>query len=131
MRNKLIIFVIAMLFIIEISICILAINQVSSVKQDTIKVNEIVKTIEGNYGDSTKYSKSLDYTVIDNNETVTYKTKGSKSESINEAVQNNDIILDLVVDGNIVGKVLIVNSTNTQLRNTKTYILCIIIILIL
>lgn len=129
MKNKLIIFVIAMLFIIEISICILAINQVSSVKQDTIKVNEIVKTIEGNYGDSTKYSNSLDYTVIDNNETVTYKTKGSKSESINEAVQNNDIILDLVVDGNIVGKVLIVNSTNTQLRNTKTYILCIIIII--
>ena len=127
MKKGIIFTVLSILFIIELVVCILSINRVSSVKQDTIKVNEVVKLIESNYNDESKYSKELEYTLIDTNETVLFKTSKAKSESINDAVQNNDIILDIVVDGNIVGKVLIQNNTNKQLSYTKTYIIVVII----
>lgn len=127
MKKGIIFTVLSILFIIELVVCILSINRVSSVKQDTIKVNEVVKLIEANYNDESKYSKELEYTLIDTNETVLFKTSKAKSESINDAVQNNDIILDIVVDGNIVGKVLIQNNTNKQLSYTKTYIIVVII----
>ena len=119
--------VLILLFGIEISICVLAINRVGAVKQDTIKINEIVKTIEKNYNDEAKYLTDLEYTIIDNDGTVTFKTSKAKSESINDAVKNNDIILDLVVDDNLVGKVLIKNNTNEQLNKTKSYIIIAII----
>ena len=126
MKNRLIIFTLVTLFIIEISVCLFAINKSGSIKQDTIKVNEVVKTIESNYGDTNKYSDILEYSIIDNSGTVTYKTSDAKSSSINEAIQNNDIILDLVVDGNVVGKVLIANNTNKQINNIKLYIIFVI-----
>ncbi|MCR5462761.1 MAG: HAMP domain-containing histidine kinase [bacterium] len=126
MKNKLIIFTLAILFIIEISVCLFAINKAGTIKQDTIKVNEVVKTIESNYGNTNSYSDVLEYTVIDNNGTVTYKTSDAKSNSINEAIQNNDIILDLVVDEEVVGKVLISNNTNTQIKSIKVYIIFVI-----
>ena len=126
MKKGIIFTVLSILFIIELTVCIFSINRVSAVKQDTIKVNEVVKLIEKNYNDESKYSKDLEYTLIDTNETVLFKTSKSKSESINEAIQNNDIILDVVVDGNIVGKVLIQNNTNKQLSYAKTYIIIVI-----
>ncbi len=127
MKKGLIVGVLILLFGLEIAICILAINRVGAVKQDTIKINEIVKTIEKNYNDESKYITDLEYTIIDNSGTITFKTSKAKSESINDAVQNNDIILDLIVDGNLVGKVLIENNTNKQLNKTKTYIIIVII----
>ncbi len=127
MKKGLIVGVLILLFGLEIAICILAINRVGAIKQDTIKINEIVKTIEKNYNDESKYITDLEYTIIDNSGTVTFKTSKAKSESINDAVQNNDIILDLIVDGNLVGKVLIENNTNKQLNKTKTYIIIVII----
>jgi len=127
LKKGLIVGVLILLFGLEIAICILAINRVGAIKQDTIKINEIVKTIEKNYNDESKYITDLEYTIIDNSGTVTFKTSKAKSESINDAVQNNDIILDLIVDGNLVGKVLIENNTNKQLNKTKTYIIIVII----
>ena len=128
MKKHVVIELISFLFIIELVVCILAINRVSAIKQDTIKVNDIVKTVESNFNDESKYKDDLEYTLIDNSGTVLFKTSKSKSESINEAIQNNDIILDIVVDNNIVGKILIQNSTNKQLNNTKAYIIVVIVI---
>lgn len=116
------------LFIIELTVCILAINRVSSVKQDTITINRIVKSVETNYGDESKYSSDLEYSVIDNSNTVIYKTSHAKSESLNEAIKNNDIILDITIDDNVVGKILIENTTNRLLNNTKGYIITVIVI---
>lgn len=118
-----------LLFIIEIVVCILAINRVSSIKQDTITINRIVRTVEENYGDDSKYLDSLEYTVIDNNETVIYKSSHAKSESINDAIKNNDIILDVTVSDNVVGKILIENQTNKLLNNTKGYIIIVIVVI--
>ena len=129
MKKGLIISVLFFLFCIELFVCIVAINTVSNVKQDTITINRIVRTIEENYNDESKYLDSLEYSIIDNNGTLTFKTDKAKSESLNDAVKNNDVILDLTIDGVVVGKVLIENSTNKQLNNTKTYIIVVIIVI--
>ena len=129
MKKGLIISVLFFLFCIELFVCIVAINTVSNVKQDTITINRIVRTIEENYDDESKYLDSLEYSIIDNNGTLTFKTDKAKSESLNDAVKNNDVILDLTIDGVVVGKVLIENSTNKQLNNTKTYIIVVIIVI--
>ena len=60
MKKGLIVGVLILLFGLEIAICILAINRVGAIKQDTIKINEIVKTIEKNYNDESKYITDLE-----------------------------------------------------------------------
>lgn len=112
MRKRTIITLVIITFIIETSISLFLFNMIKDVKQDTIKVNECVKTVEKNYNNESKYYKDLDYAIIDKNDELIYKTNNTKTRSLNDAIKNNDIILDLEVNNEIIGKILIKNSTD-------------------
>lgn len=112
MRKRTIITLVIITFIIETSISLFLFNMIKDVKQDTIKVNECVKTVEKNYNNESKYYKDLDYAIIDKNDELIYKTNNTKTRSLNDAIKNNDIILDLEVKNEIIGKILIKNSTD-------------------
>lgn len=129
MKKRFVIGTLIILFIVELTICILAINRVSSVKQDTITINRIIRTVEENYGDESKYLDDLEYTIIDNEGTIIYKSDSAKSNSINDAIKNNDVILDVTIDETIIGKILIENTTNKLLNNTKSYIIVVIVVI--
>ena len=124
-RAFLIIFIIT--FVIEIFVISIVLGNSKSHRQDSVKVNECVKTIENNYGSPDKYDKELEYSIIDTNNTLIYKTDKAYSSTINEAILNNDIILDIVVDNKVVGKVFIKNNTSEYIKSYRVYLLTAII----
>lgn len=132
MRKKPIIILFIITFILEAIISLFLFNEVSSVKQDTVKVNECLKTIEENYPNKDNYYKELDYSIVDLEGNLIYKTNNSKSKSVNDAIKNNDIILDVKIDNKVIGKLLIKNNTEELISNYKRDIFtCIILISIL
>ena len=110
MRRKTIIILFIFTFLMEIFICTFLCERIESVNQDIVKVNECVKEVEENYNDEDNYCKILDYSIIDTNDKLIYKTKQSESNSLNDAIKNNDIILDLKINDIVVGKILIKNN---------------------
>ena len=129
MRKRTIIFLFVLSFVLELVIIYILFTRTNNAKQDTIKINEVVKLIELNYGNEEKYSKELEYSIIDNDGTLIYKTENTNTESLNDAIQNSDIILDIVVSDVVVGKVLIKNNTQEFLNNYRKYLFSVIIII--
>ena len=58
----------------------------------------------------------MDYTVVDLEEKVRFRTRAGLSESRNEAILHRDTILDLVTEGRPVGKIIIYNNSNEIIK---------------
>ena len=106
-------------FLVEAALCIVLYNKLEDVKQDVVAVNACLKQIENNYGDESQYSTDIDYTLIDNDGNVLFKTADDLSESVTEAVSNSDSIVDVVVDGEVVGKMIVHNTTSNLVARYK------------
>lgn len=128
-KTKLITFLV-LTFIFEVTLSTYLFKKIDSIKQDTIKINECVKQIEENYHIKYNSCRSMDYTLLDKNNKFFYKTVNANSKSINDAIKNNDIILDLIVDEEVIGKILIKNNTTSLIKQYKSSILYSIIITI-
>ena len=113
-------FILSLIFtiILEIIICFFLIGKISTQKQDTVAINECLKSVEQNYGNEDKYKNLVSYTIIDKSENVIYTNGNELSSSINEAIKNNDTILDLSIDNQVIGKMIISNQT---LENIDKY----------
>lgn len=106
-------------FLVEAALCIVLYNKLEDVKQDVVAVNACLKQIENNYGDESQYSTDIDYTLIDNDGNVLFKTADDLSESVTEAVSNSDSIVDVEVDGEVVGKMIVHNTTSNLVARYK------------
>ena len=115
MRKKIFIVLIVLTFLAEGMISLYFLQKTRTVEQDTVAVNGCLKTIEENFGHPEKYPSDLSYSLIDPEGTVLYQTDAETAASINEAVKNNDTILDLTVDGAPVGKALFHNETRDRI----------------
>ncbi len=71
----------------------------------------------------------MDFTVIDLNEKIIYSTKNQPSISIYEAVKERAVILDVTVNGSIVGKFIVHNNYRETLKSAviRVYIIAFII----
>lgn len=122
MRKKFFIFFIVLTFIIEIILTYAYVSENMRYTNNAVQINELVTEIEYNYGNESKYPQIYDYTIIDNNGKLVYKTNNGLSESINSAIKSRDTIIDLVVDNNIEGKIIINNDFEKLVnQNKKTY----------
>ncbi|MBR2597639.1 MAG: HAMP domain-containing histidine kinase [Clostridiales bacterium] len=106
-------------FIAEALACFFLTTRIKDIKTDPVMVNECMHSISDNYGDSSKYNKQLDYVVIDNDGNPVYKTKDGLSESVNEAIKTRGLIIDLEIDGEVVGKVIFDYSMDEQIEGFK------------
>lgn len=114
-------------FIAEIILSVVMINNNIIIKNDTVILNELTKEISSNYSDTTKYPNICDYVVIDNSGNVIYKTQDGMSETLNEAYQNGDTIIDIIIDGNVKGKIIVRNTFNdTRKAYTSSLMISII-----
>ncbi len=129
MRKAPFIFILVLTFIAEILACFFMITKIQDLKTDPVKVNECVYSVTENFGDDSKYDKQLDYTVIDNDGKLLYKTKDGLSESVNEAIKTRGLILDLVVDGEVVGKIIFDYSMGEQMNSIKRNIVIVFIVI--
>lgn len=103
-----------------VSLCVFAL-QTPDDSQDTVAVNEVVQSVSEHFDALEEYENAtaLDFVVLDANGTIVYKTKTGLSESLNAAIAHRDTVVDLVVDGRAVGKVIVYNDGALTLRSQK------------
>lgn len=125
-------FIIALVltFVLEVIGCYYFIGRPRQVKQDPVAVNECLYSIEENFGDEEQYSTVLAYTILDNRGTVLYTNKEGMSSSLNEAIQNQDLIMDLVIQGETKGKVIFDNDMAEIYTQYRKYLFWFLIIVL-
>lgn len=129
MKKKFFIVFIIATIISEIFITNTYIKKKLDYKNDTTKINELVRQVETFYGDSSKYPRTFDYCILNSREEPIYKTKEHVSTSLNEAYKNKDTIVDIHVNNEVVGKIIINNNYDDFMTKTnKSYITTIMII---
>ncbi|MBR1649966.1 MAG: HAMP domain-containing histidine kinase [Lachnospiraceae bacterium] len=69
-------------------------NRIDMAKQDAVAVNEVLMSLNENFGEEDKYSTALNYSILDENGVLIYKTSEEVSTSLNEAIKNSDTILN-------------------------------------
>ncbi len=112
MKNHILFGGLLVLFLLELAVLVLFTLPQEERAQDTVAVNEAVKTVQSDWSSFERHVNrtSLDYVVIDASGTVLYKTRAGLSESINAAIGHKDTILDVESGGMAVGKILIYND---------------------
>ncbi len=115
MRKKRFLILILLTFLLEGLITGFFLFRSQDTKQDTVAINDCVKVIEENYGQEDKYLRTPSYSLIDNDGKLLYKNAEDISTSVNEAIQNNDTILDIKQGDTVVGKVLFHNDTQERI----------------
>lgn len=112
MKNRIFLGGLLILFLLELVVLAFSALPKAERLQDTVAVNEVVKTVQKDWGFIEKHSNrtSLEYVVIGPGGAVLYRTKAGLSESINAAVSHKDTILDIEVDGMVAGKVIVYNN---------------------
>ncbi|MDE6200809.1 MAG: HAMP domain-containing histidine kinase [Clostridiales bacterium] len=100
--------------------------------QDVVAVNEIVQSVSADFDelDAHKNTASLDYTVINNDGKLLYKTKSGLSETINQAIAHRDTVLDITNGESVVGKVIIYNDGARTLMSQKRTVIAVLAVAI-
>lgn len=108
-------------FIIEFAVLILFALPKTEEQHDTVAVNEIVQTVRSSWNALEDYvtPTAMDYVVIDLDGAVLYKTRSGLSESLNMAVRHKDTILDIEIEGSIVGKLILYNNDALIFQSEK------------
>ena len=108
-------------FLLESAVLILFLLPESENLQDTVAVNEAVQTLQREWGNLDKHINrtTLAYVVLDLDGTVLYRTQTGLSESINAAISHKDTILDIKVEGLVVGKLIIYNNDALIFQSEK------------
>ncbi len=112
MKNRIFFCGLLIIFLMELAVLLWFSLSKEEKLQDTVAVNEVVQTIQKDWGSLESHINrtSLEYVVLASDGTVLYKTKAGLSESMNAAVSHKDTILDIAVDGAVVGKLIIYNN---------------------
>ncbi len=134
MKNRIFFGAIIALFLIEFAVLLLFALQKEEKMYDTVAANETVQTIQRNWNSLENHSNptSLEYVVLDLCGTVLYRTEAGLSESINAAISHKDTILDIEVDGAVVGKLIIYNNDAAVFQSEKqTVIFAVIAVMVL
>ncbi len=97
-------------FVLEAAGCYFLFGKLEQKKQDPVAVNECLRSVAENFGEEEQYSDTLSYTILGENGEIIYTNKPGMSASINEAIRNQDLILDLVVEGDTIGNVIFDNE---------------------
>ncbi len=117
-----------LVFVAEIVSLAIFAAQTTDVTQDTVEVNEVVKTVtrDFNFFENHKNDTALDYVVIDCDGNILYRTGSGLSESLNSAIAHRDTVLDIERDNAVVGKVIIYNDGAHSLQTHKRTVITVL-----
>lgn len=109
------------IFTAEISALIWFVNTADHGLQDAVEINAAVQSVQSDWDNISAHQNatSLDYTVLNGDGNVLFKTRSGLSESVNDAVINRDTILDIEAAGEAVGKIIIRNSSRQGLADNR------------
>ena len=121
MKHKIFLLGLIIVFAAEILVLVWFMNQSQESRQDAVEINEAVQSVRRDWGEIGKHRNDtgLDYTVLDGDGTVIFRTKEGLSENINEAVIHRDIILDIEIDGLSAGKIIIYSDSEERFETAR------------
>lgn len=110
-----------LIFVAEIIVFVVFATGDTDSFQDAVAINEAVQSVQRDWKamENHKNQTSLDYVVLDRNQTVLFKTREGLSESLNAAVIHRDTILDIEADGAAAGKIIIYNDSARTVQHQK------------
>lgn len=107
-------------------LCNLLISKKTVLPMNILQVNELKKITEENWGklNAQVYPESgLAFTILQLNGPVLYSTEHIDvipyDELMNEAVKNRQIVTDIIVDGEVVGKLMIHEDLNAMINDDR------------
>ena len=127
MNRKLFYALLIVSFVLEIGISLIIVGRMDDIKQDTVAINECAKSVSENFGNEAAYSDLLGYAVVDNDGQPVYKNSENVSVSVNEAIKNNDTVLELTKGGEVLGKIIFENNTAKEIKKYRTTIFGVIV----
>lgn len=121
MKNRIFFSGLLMIFLIELAMLILLLLPETEHLQDTVAVNEAVRTVQSDWASLGNHINrtSLDYVVLDSDGTVLYKTRPGLSESVHTAISHKDTILDIEIEGLPAGKLIVYNNDALIFQSEK------------
>lgn len=125
MKIKLIIVLILSVFTAGITFSIVIINNKNISEVDLVAINDVVKTVEKNWGQLSKETfqnsdMKQPFSIIDHLGNVIYQTKGNHFSNIYDAIKNRDTFIDLKRNNEIVGKIIIRNNELEIIEKMKS-----------
>ena len=124
MRIKLLIVLFLVIFAAGITLPIIMINNKNISEVNIVAINELVRTVEKKWGqinnetiNNSGFQQPL--TIIDNLENVIYQTPDIQFINIYDAIKNRDSIIDVMQNGEVVGKIIIRNNDQEIVRKMK------------
>jgi signal transduction histidine kinase len=122
MRGKWLFLTILIVFIAGVVLSFLVIKTEVSTDVDIVEVNGVIKTIESHWGhlEQGDYSAiKQKFAVLDKSDIVLYQTLDGPSLTINDAIKNRNTITDVIVNGTLVGKLIIHNEYKQIVQHIK------------
>lgn len=122
MTKKLLLALMLTIFAASITLLFLIFNLKVETPTDRVAINTIVKLTEQHWDklEPKLYKESpYDFAIIDTSGKLKYQTENVISVSVNEAINNRDILVDVVVQDQLVGKVIINNDYRTIFIHMK------------
>jgi len=107
---------------------ILIIRDNSMTEVDIVALNDMVKTVEKQWGHISEETFSSGdiaqpFSIIDYIGNVIYETAGSHYSNLNDAIKNRDTIIDVKQNNEIVGKVIFHNNEQEMNQQMKSKLL--------
>lgn len=129
MKAKAVILTLLVVVIAGIVLSVRVMNTEVNMDVDIVMANKVLKTVEGNWEqiEQADYSDiTQQFVVLDQSGTVRYQTVDGLSTTIYDAVRNRDTVLDVMVEGKSVGKLIIHDDYETKLQSNKERLLLVI-----
>lgn len=125
MRIKLVIVLILAVFTAGITFSILIINNKNISEVDLVAINDVVKTVEKNWGqvsEETFHNSDIkqSFSIIDHLGNVIYETPGNHINNIYDGIKNRDTFIDLKRNNMLVGKIIIRNNEQEIVEQMKS-----------
>ena len=119
-RNTLLTALIVIFAVEIISLAVFAFRNIDD-SQDAVLINETVRSVQADWNSISTHENdtNLDYAVIDADGNVVFKTSDGLSESVNKAISHRDTILDIEIDGAVVGKIIVFNDSAQTMQAQK------------
>lgn len=134
MKGKGMVWFYLLVSMIEIICLVILFDKGSALNTDSVTVNEILWEVKNDWNSLNVHENNTNqqYSVIDNQGNVLYQSEAGISTSINEAIKCQDTILDIEINDEIQGKLIVSNQLNQQysrqLQNVALVVLIMIII---
>lgn len=121
MKKQLFLIGFALVFAAELIALIVFAVHSPNISQDAVAVNEVMRSVTADFNtiDTHRNATQLDYVVLNADSGVLYKTRSGLSESVNAAIAHRDTLLDVEIDGNAVGRVIVYNDGAQTLQSQK------------